>query len=766
MSLEVQVEPRSCMHCGQTSQFGQIYCCSACEKLHQLETSSIYQTQLKLISSQNAEKYLYLDQDEFKKKFNSQGNANSFNFYIEGLECASCVHLIERLTDFDSNILKSELNFAHATLHLEVNKSAKLSNIISLIDELGYKAYPLGSTEKKSDYFKSENKKSLMQIAVAAACTGNIMLFVVPLYSGLEGSMATVFSWLSFILFLPILLYSATPLYKAALQSLKYKTVNIELPMTIAFLTSFALSTFNLIRGSSDIYFDSTAGFIFFILSSRYLLKRVQQHLFLEKIWNKDFYDQLILVFKNNSWVKKPVESLQLGDLVKVLKGQKIPCDGKLKTDIAYINTSILTGESLPIRFHKNMLIHAGTESLTDELILEASACGDETQLGKMLGQLDSESNKKTRWAGQTEKLSQHLILAVFVIAATYFLLNWNVNFQEALNRSLALIVIACPCALAFGVPLAQGLAIKKAKKMNILIKSPSVFEKLSQIQSVLLDKTGTLTKNSLELVQQVPPNLSEEHKSILLGLEAISQHPIAHCLRKTWAHIIPIELKDVKETLGRGISGYYKNQFYEIKSSSQHNQTGLLQCEFFENNRRISYLYFSDQIHEDSETIVRFLKKKFKSVHILSGDQKLSVEKVAKACGLDDGQYFYSQLPEDKLKLVTKQQPVLMIGDGANDSLALQKAHVSIAVRGSIDLSLMHSDIYFSKEGLGSLIDLFKLSKQTKRTIQSNILISLVYNVVGGVCALSGFINPWMAALLMPFASGLLIISTYRGLK
>lgn len=766
MSLSRSIEYSNCAYCGQQSDIHSLYCCSACEKLHQLQLSPEYQDKTRELSQIRSEKFSYFDSLEFKEKYAQNQSPNHYVFYIEGLECASCVHLIERLPEFCPDVLKSELNFTHASLSLEVSSQAKLSEIAALIEELGYKAYPLNKTEKKSDYFKAENRKSLMQIAVAGACAGNIMLFVVPLYSGLTGGLAVAFAWLSFILFLPILFYSAVPLYKGAWQSLRFKTVNIELPITIAFLTSFFLSTLNLIRGSEDIYFDSTAGFIFFILSSRYLLKKVQQHLFLERIWNKDFLDKVVSVFDGSEWVKKPIESLRPGDFVKVCKGQKIPCDGKLKTDLAYINTSVLTGESLPLRFHKNMPVQAGTENLTEEIIIEAELCGDDTQLGKMLNQLESQANKKTPWAGQTEKLSQYLILVVFSIAAIYFFLNFSQNFQQALNRSLALIVIACPCALAFGVPLAQGLAIKKAKKQNILIKNPGVFEKLSQVQNIFLDKTGTLTRNNLQMIQLIPPHLSTEHKAILLGLEAISQHPIAHCLRREWTDITPVEVLQIKETLGQGVSGVYQNRSYEIRSSSQSRQNGLLQSEFFEDGKRIAYLYFADQIHPESPKIISFLKKKFSHVAVISGDQKSSVEKLAKDCGLSPDEYFFNQSPQDKVNLVEKHQPALMIGDGANDSLALQKAYVSIAVRGSIDLSLMHSDIYFTKEGLSSLVDLFRIASQTKRTIQTNILISLVYNTVGGLCALSGLINPWMAALLMPFASTLLIVSTFRGLK
>lgn len=754
-----------CLHCHDKVAVGELYCCHACEVLYKVMHESDFKTQLQSLS-QNANSYQYLDQPSFEKMYRLTPQARDFLIYVGGLECSSCVHLLEKVSEFYSQISESRVHFSNSTLLVKLTSEAKLSQVMALIEELGYKPKILKSGESVRDQHKVENRKLLMRIGVAGAAAGNMMLYVVPIYSGLKGEMAQTFNWICFALFLPILFYSAVPFYRGAWNSLKHKVISVDLPITIALWLGFSVSTFNLVTKQSEVYFDSTASFMFFILLARYLLRKVQQYY----LFQPDF-DDLIATEKIERVVGDqsefiPTNEIKAGDILVIRSQMVIPADGILASEQAHLDLSLLTGESLPQRTFKNMNVFAGTKVFSDSILIEVKSVGSETHLGQLLAKLNSASQIKTDFGLLTDRLSQYLILAVLMTAVLFFAFYLPVSFQQALNRALALIVLACPCALAFGTPLAQGLALRKAKKMGLIIKNSAVLEKILKVENLFFDKTGTLTEGRLYFYQSFPSDLSYHEKEIILGLENISFHPVAQNLRKQWHDVKPIQIHQAKENISEGVEGFYKGDFYQLKASSISSDRGLMQVEFLKNHKRVAYLYFADQLREDAVDIVKQLKKRFSQISILSGDRSAEVLSVAEAVHLSKKQTYIGYSAEQKESLIRKTALSCMIGDGSNDSLALQAADVGIAVSGSTDLSLSHADVYLTESGLKPIVKLITLAEQAQRTIKINIGISLAYNLIGGVLALCGFISPMVAAILMPISSLLLILSTFWGLK
>jgi len=497
------------------------------------------------------------------------------------------------------------------------------------------------------------------------------------------------------------------------------------------------------------------------------MLKKIQKN-YLTEPQLKDFLKEEFVLKRKSAgeFVKTPIENLSSGDVVLLKKNQIFPADGELLSESAYIDLSLLNGESLPQLNHRSMKIYAGTRLCSEEAEIRVNKTGYQTQIGSLISLLSKNSFTKTPFASLTDRLAQGLILLVFAVAILFFILYYSISPNEAVNRALALIVLACPCALAFGTPLAQGLSMKKAKTLGIIIKSPHVFEKIIRSENLFFDKTGTLTEGKLELLQNFPHPLSQEIKSLILGLEAESEHPIAQSLRSLWSDVKPTPFEQRKEILNLGVEGIYNNDFYELKTSSSQDDRSLIQIEFSKNSQKLAYLYFTDRVREESQSLVRDLQKKLKTIMILSGDKSMHVQEVALKCGIMKDFALSHQSPEDKANIVSQYPHSIMIGDGANDALALQKADVGIAMKGSVELSLAHADVYFTKGGLTPLIQLMKLSHTAQRTIQTNIAISLLYNSIGGALALMGFVSPWLAAVLMPISTGLLLISTLWGLK
>jgi Cu2+-exporting ATPase/Cu+-exporting ATPase len=593
------------------------------------------------------------------------------------------------------------------------------------------------------------------------------MLFVIPVYAGLSGTWSQVFNVLSFLLFLPILFYSAVPFYRGAWTALKYQSVNVDLPITLALLMGFSLSTFNLIRGEGHIYFDSTASFLFFILSARFLLKRIQQN-YLAPLKVKSFLrDQKFLCFVDNEWVATPAASLKADHVLKVTRGQTLPADAELLSSHAQLDMSLFNGESLPRTFSQGMKLFAGTVVLDQDIEIRLSGSFNESRLGQLLKELNEGALTKSPFIALTDRLAQKLIVTVFALAVGFFIFYAPVNMQEAFNRALALIVLACPCALAFGSPLTFGLALRKAQKNGILLKDAGSLEKLLTIKHVFFDKTGTLTQGQLKLSHCEPALISVDLQKIILSLEAPSYHPVAFALRSAWNH--PQELcvlENCEEILGRGVRARYQGHHYEIRHLAESVHESELAIEVLKDGLTQCRLYFSDQLRIEARDVVAALQKQNIECHLLSGDKKSRVFEIAQRCGIQVDNVFAELFPEDKKKFIDQYKDTCMIGDGANDSLSLKAADVGIAVKGSVDLSLHSADIYFTRGGLTPFLELLKLSKQTQNVLIRNLSISLIYNLIGGVCALLGFINPMMAAILMPISSALIIMSSLWGFR
>lgn len=750
---------KPCQYC-QALTLQAPYCCEACRILD----SAIQQIP---VPEEKESPYIYLDQPEFRKLYHQPETADAdYLFFAEGLHCSSCVHLLEKLPQFYDGVSEARVNFAASTVAVSLQPGASLAQVAYVIQELGYRPSLLNPQENPAEKYIEENRLFLRRIAVAGFCAGNTMLFVVPVYAGLAGSYMTVFNWISFALFLPILFYSARPFYQGAMNALKYRVVNVDLPITIAMLSGFGLSTVNLIRGNGDIYFDSTASFLFLILSARYLLKRVQQN-YLSPSRLQEFMDSTHFTrFNGTRRESIPLQSIQVGDILQLNPGQSLPCDGELMSNQALIDMSLFNGESLPKHFSVGMQLYAGTKVLNQPLMLKVQNAFNESKLGHLLRELDKGNSEKSNFIGVTDRLAQKLIITVFSIALGFFALYSFIDFSEAFNRSLALLVLACPCALAFGSPLTFGLALKKAQRAGILIKNSSSLERILKIKNVFFDKTGTLTEGNLSLSHSEPMVIQDDLKKVILSLESGSYHPVAFALRKAWSTDHFLAVGDFQEHLGVGIRGQVAGHNYEIKAVGESTHESEIAVEVIKDGQFIARLYFADALREDSSRAIQELKNKNLSCYILSGDKKSRVLDIARQVGVAPANSFGELYPEDKQAFVQKLTPSCMIGDGANDSLSLQSADVGISVKGSVDLSLRHADVYLTRGGLSPFLEFLKLAETTQKTLYRNLTLSLVYNLIGGVLALLGFISPMMAAILMPLSSLLVILSSLWGFR
>jgi Cu2+-exporting ATPase/Cu+-exporting ATPase len=745
-----------CLYCGTATE-GQDYCCRGCETL-----GKSFGVNSRAVPESNS----YLDLENFKTQYHHDSGAYDYALYVEGIHCTNCVNTLEKLPNYDPQIERATVSFGESKLFLKVRASFSLAELTNHLANLGYRAHYLKPFEPSLGIQDRENKVHLKKLAVAGACAGNIMLFVIPIYAGLEGSWKIAFNWMSFLLFLPILFYSATDFYQGAYQSLKTRSLNIDLPIVVAMWSGFLFSSVNLVRGNGAIYFDSTASFLFLILGARHFLRRIQQK-FLNppttaNLLGPDHYVRL------QSSGRELVSSTQLvvHDQLLLTGGQICPADCTILSDGATVDVSVLNGEPLPRRYEKGMLVTSGAKIVSDEVQVRVENRPADSYLERTLAEVKKGMWRKSQFVTTSARWAQRLVAGVFIAAILCFLYFLDQDAQEAFNRSLALLVLACPCALALGTPLAISLALKKAQAKGILIKNADALEKVLGLQNIFFDKTGTLTEPELRLVTWHPTEISEEMKTILISLESRSYHPVAFALRKLWSETPSVPVTNPVDLPGRGVAGLIGAHYYEFGQTSEPNETNFLKLVLKKDGVPLCFLNFENSVRPEAKECIRVLRERGLYVGVLSGDAEARVREVSLACDIPSANAGALLSAEQKRVIVAQHSRTCMIGDGTNDALSLQAADVGIAIKGSTPLNLEAADICFTRGGLTPLIELLDLARYARRVLIRNLSISLIYNLVGAVLAIGGYVSPLMAAILMPLSSFLILTSTLWGLR
>lgn len=777
----------NCSHCNELTKSPiqneeEFFCCHGCLTVYQAlkekdllhyyklrESAGVKSGSVPLES--NSEDYLYMQQDKFKAEFLSPTPEGlKIKFYLEGIHCVACVWLIEKISIIVSHIVSARVDLGQSTLTLLLTPNANLTDIANQLSKMGYRPHPIKSNEDLDNLHKKEERLKLIQIGVAGACTANIMLYSIAIYAGAGPSFASLFGWVSFFLSIPILFFSALPFYKSSLNALKNRTVNIDIPISVAIILGATSGLYNLFFGSNHFYFDSIATLVFLLLTSRFLVhKSLQKGLSSSGL--KSLFEQngvLRLNTTTNEYESIHSDHIAKEDILKLPPGKTIPNDCIVIEGTTYINNSMISGESNPLRVESDDTICAGAQNISSEIVVKVTKLFDDSVLGKIIHKVESNSGEKLYLNSLTDKLSKWFVLIVFSLASIcflYFLKTLGLNV--AIDRTLSLIIISCPCALGLASPLALARAMSLANKKGIIIKSEKSFEELANIKSIFFDKTGTITKGNftVEKIQEIEP--IDSYRDLIYSLESLSNHPIANALKDWSQSENQLLLNDYIETPGFGVSAKFQGDTYYLgKSEAQFLEEENTIVEFKKNNQRVSLFFLSDEIQPGALELMSFLKHSKKDIHIISGDHESNVNSVARKLNLSNKNSLANQSPKDKVDTIANTPHSLMIGDGANDAMAMKEASVSISVRGAVGISLRASDIYFTKSPMTSLRNLIKLANTTYSTIKINLALSLGYNILGVALSLFGLISPLIAAILMPISSATVIIATLINLK
>lgn len=756
------------------------FCCYGCKtvffilKTNHLEDQ--YSKLLLLKNKKEKKSFTYLDDLNFISLYQSHvdDQTMTMDFYIDGIHCLACLYIIEKLPLFCSAVISANLNIGTNVVRIKILKNSKFSEVAQVIYQLGYNLNPLKNEDDLRQKIIQDDRKMLVKIAIAGAVSGNIMILAIATYAGANDFFSISFNLLSGLFSLPVIFYSALPFYKNVIVSLKQKTMAIDLPIVLAIVTATFVSYYALFNNSEHVYFDSITALIFFLLSTRFIL-----HKFTQKILDKS---NLININKTKI-VKKIVNdvvsdvhisTIKSGDLIKISPSETIPVDGIIVSGFSEINMSTFTGETRPVILTTGDMVYASTLNLNSELIIKVMETDDQTKIGKILKEVITNSEKNTKTLKLTSQVGKWFLLAMIISSIAILLyFSLTISLNVGISRALTLLIVTCPCALGIGAPLSFYTAIKKLLSKSIIVKNENTLERILECKKIFFDKTGTLTKGNYVVRNTSDLNqLSKKELSIIYHLEKYSKHPIAYalssfCQKQALNINDQIEIINYKENIGLGVEGYFENNFYELKKGTESGSDEIVTTvNFYQNKNLVSTFILEDELQVNTFAIIENLNRYNLRPFIISGDQKSIVNSVAKKLNIPLKNTFSNLSPEDKKEIIKNNPLSIMIGDGSNDSLALKASHVGIAVKGSVDLSLSSSDLYFTDGGLQNIFSVLIAAKETKKLIKRNLLISSFYNITAGTLAMLGIMNPLLAAIFMPVSSLSVIASNIFGTK
>jgi Cu2+-exporting ATPase/Cu+-exporting ATPase len=707
----------------------------------------------------STEGYEYVDDPEFLAKMSLDGG-RSLRVYLEGLSCSACVWLLESLPRFVSDCESARLNWHLSTIDLTLTQGGRFSAILSRINQLGYRPQVVRGHDEIDLQQRRERQLDLIRIGVAAASAGNIMLLTVSVYGGAEGIWRDGFNWISLALALPTLTFSAWPLYRSSLRAFRARDLNIDLPIVAALLAGVVMSLWSMIWGSGELaYFDSLTMLVFLLSSSRYWLRRTQERY----LNTRHLEDYLFLgsvgvassLGPQSTWQRRSVLAVRPGERVHLKAGQILPFDARLVSDRAEVDSALLTGEFRTRLAQAGEFLSAGHKVLEDAEFLVAETA-QASRLMQVVRDAEAAKCSQPRVQELSDRASRWFVAVVFALAIGLSALFTFLGQPLAgFERALALIIVTCPCVFAFAIPLSMSLALRRSADLGLLVSGSRLWENLLNVRRVVFDKTGTLTDGAYDIT--VIENWSSSPDAVwsdLLALEHGQNHPLAHAIiregLRRGAVASTTLATDVIRLPQGGIRGQVGSQSIEVRT------VGDFTHEVWHGGRRAILIRAQDRLRDEAKAVVSQIRSQGLEVALLSGDRGEAVREVADSLVLDPQMVESGATPESKAQIIRRWQSerCLMVGDGANDGVALGTAGAGIAIRGGLGLSLKSADAYITTGSLQTIPMALRMAQAVRFDIKRNLSVSVAFNLLAGSLAILGLMTPLWAAVLMPISS------------
>ncbi len=725
----------------------------------------------------------YFDDAEFLQRYaeaRAEGRL-SVQFYLEGVHCAACSWLVEKVLLEREGAAYAKLDLGRNIVEIIFDPiQVKLSRLAHALDRFGYTPHPL-IEDSIAQARKKETRSLLLRMGVAGGVAGNIMLLAAALYagefSGIDAELASLFRWVSFGLALPAVLYSAMPFYRGAMAGLRAGMLHMDLPISLGIIAAMSVSVVATIQSRGEVYFDSLSILIFLLLVGRMLLSRATAR---AADASESLMEQAPRRVRRE--VDGKIEEIALaaadaGDTLLFLPGDVITVDG-VALQSAWVTEAHLSGESDAVRKDVGSTTFAGSQVVSVPLRLQATAVGAFTRLSQLSEMMRKAAGERAPIVKLHDRIAGYFVATVLTLAAVTAVIWWQIDPAQIPWNVAALLVITCPCALGLATPVALSVAMGRAAKQGIYIKSSDALERAASIRHALLDKTGTLTSGKMEFVAaSYAASLSpcEQNKLMrqVAAVESFTTHPIGQALKRVDSQ--PFSVSDV-EIYPQGVSGIVDGRRLAVGSERFMRELECLDPEVplsgdgnvfvARDGRVLANFLLADSISPDAQQAVDALRKKDISIELLSGDRSIEVSRVASALGITSARGDVS--PEDKLARVAELEArgtrTAMFGDGVNDAAALSRATIGVSAAEAADIARSAADVFVSRGGPIAFAELVSLSSNTMRTIRHNVVIAICYNALGAGLAMAGLVSPLLAAILMPASSITVLTLAVRG--
>ncbi len=691
---------------------------------------------------------------------------------VDGMTCGNCALTIQKhlekqgATDIMTNPTTGELHFVP-------NENTDQAEIFAGLKQLGYTPTTLEQEGEKSS--RTAYSKSKIYLIISLICWVPLIAHMFIKWSPLHNPLV------QFILCLPVYVVCVMHFGQSALRSLRNHLPNMDVLVFIGASAAFFYSiigwTFYTQNVHDYLFFETCASIVTLVLLGNYLEERTVKStssslttlMTLQKTTAK-------LILKDSigkeTITEVPNTEVQIKDLLQVNTGDKVPTDGIILSGTAEINESMMTGESLPIFKKEKNTVIGGTLVESGSFRMQATEIGSDTALSQIIAMVQKAQSTKPAMQKLADKISAIFVPLVLTIALVTFAVNYfiaELPFAESMMRTIAVLVIACPCAMGLATPAAVMVGMGRAARNGILVKSGATLEHFTKLKHIIFDKTGTLTSGKIQIgaFQIYDSTLEEEDfKSLVAGLEKTSSHPIAKCITNQWADF-NTPYTEAEEIKGVGLKGKtLSGDLIEIGSYRLAKRLTTERHDLFvlKNGQLIGWIDLEDELRKEAKTVVKMLHRKGYTISLLSGDRREKCANVSKQLGIQ--QLFAEKLPEEKLSIIkglSEEGGVAMVGDGINDGPALTQADIGISFSAASQIAMQSADVVLTKNSLIALPEAIGLGKHTFLTIKQNLFWAFLYNIIAIPVAAFGFLTPTFGAGVMALSDLVLILNSLR---
>ncbi|ATA93859.1 heavy metal translocating P-type ATPase [Capnocytophaga canimorsus] len=773
-----------CYHCGgeceeQTlTADDKLFCCLGCKTVYEILTENNLESYYNIEKNPGArpetsfEKYQFLDNQKIVEKlldFNDD-NIQVVTLFIPHIHCSSCIWVLENLQKLHAAVNASLVNFPKKTVRITYNATQiSLKELVLLLSHIGYSPYiSLEDFQKQKDH---QNREIYYKLGVASFAFGNVMLLSFPEYFESDEYWLEQYKYffrgLMFLLSLPVVFYAANSYFISAYKGLRSKFLNIDVPIALGIVALFVRSTYDIVTDSGPGFFDSLTGLLFFLLLGKFFQQKTYNFLSFERDY-KSYFPIGITRIANGKEESIQVYDIERGDKLLIRNQELIPVDAILIQGDGYIDYSFVTGESVPVQKNSGDKLFAGGKQTRGAIEIEAIKSVSQSYLTQLWSNDIFSKNKHDRFKTLTDRISQYFTIVILGIAFTSLLYWYFIDPLIAWNVFTAILIIACPCALAMSAPFTLGNMLRIFGYEKLYLKNSKVIEQMAQIDTIIFDKTGTITSAQKSEITYEGISLTATEEEVLKNALRNSNHPLSRLLY----HFLPeqkmVSITHFEEFTGKGIEAKAEGYHIRIGSATfvgkvESNKTLKTSVHISINDTYKGSFIFNNAYRKGIKELFNSLSQKYRLV-ILSGDnesERQTLEKMLPA----GAQMLFNQKPNDKLNYIKTEQEnghsVMMVGDGLNDAGALQQSDVGIALSENVNVFSPACDGILDAQKINKLGLFMQLSEKSIRVIMVSFGLSFLYNIVGLSFAISGNLSPVVAAILMPLSSISIVVFT-----